>query len=147
VRPRRQAGVVARPLNFTVRAQVRMSRRQYILLGIMALGFVAMAWFVAWDNGIPMTQMVGYCLAGVLLVAVAVISLMKERTGALGLSGWIKVVFGSYALAFAIWMLGSVVLLPLVGYAGFEVLNRPWFGVALLALAVLVFPIVRRYMR
>ena len=124
-----------------------MAPRHYILIGVLALGFIAMAWFVASDNGIPWTQMVGYGLSGVLLVMVAIISLRKEKAGALGISGWLKCVFGSYALAFATWMLGSVILLPVVGYAGFELLDRPWFGVALLLLAVLFFPFVRRYMR
>jgi amino acid transporter len=124
-----------------------MTGRQRILLVLLALGVVAMGWFVASDNGLPLAQMAGYGLFGLLLVLVAILSLRKERAGALGLSRWLKYAFGSFALAFALWMLGSVILLPFVGYAGFELMDRHWFGVAFVGLALLLFPITRRYLR
>jgi len=124
-----------------------MARRHYILIGLLALGCIAMAFFVASNNDVLLRDMAGYGLFGVLLVVIAIVSLRKEGSGSLGVPRWLKQVFGAYALAFAVWMLGSVILLPLVGYAGFELIDRPWFGIGLVLLGLLLFPITRRYMR
>lgn len=55
-----------------------------------------------------------------------------------------KVLFASYALAFATWMMGSVLLLPLFGYQGFELLGTPIFMYLLLGLTLLVSPFIAR---
>jgi len=106
-----------------------------------------MTWFIASDNGIPLEQMAGYALFGGVLVLLAIVSLYKERMGGLGVSGWLKYAFGSFALAFALWMLISLILLPFAGYAGFELMDSHWFGFAFLGLALLLLPIARRYLR
>jgi hypothetical protein len=108
---------------------------------------IAMTWFVAWDNGISLTHMAAYGLFGVFLIVIAFISLQKgSPLGLAALPHWLKYVYGSFAMAFAIWMLGSVILLPFVGYAGFELLQKPWSGVGFLLLALVLLPITRRYM-
>lgn len=82
----------------------------------------------------------------IVLVGAAVIGalLSKGSSRKNGVFRAFKVLFASYALAFATWMLGSVLLLPLFGYKGFELVGTPMFIYLLLGLSLLVSPFVAR---
>jgi hypothetical protein len=129
---------------------VQLSRGHYFLVAALAVGLIAMFWFMAAEYAASGGQIAGYAGFGTLMVVLAIVNLRKGSTFSLGtrsLPHWLKSAFGAYALAFALWMLGSLLLLPFAGYAGFDLLGRPWFGPAILALTVLLLPITLRYMR
>jgi hypothetical protein len=45
-------------------------------------------------------------------------------------------------------MLGSVLLLPVIGFAGFELVEwRPWLGVGFLILTAALIPLTTRFMQ
>ena len=83
---------------------------------------------------------------GIVLVGVAVIGVLasKGSTKKKGIIRAFKVLFASYALAFASWMLGSVLLLPIVGHKGFQLLDKPIFIYLLLGLALVISPFISK---
>lgn len=83
---------------------------------------------------------------GIVLIGAAVLGVLlsKGSSKKKGMFRAFKVLFASYALAFAAWMLGSVLLLPLLGYKGFELVGTPIFVYLLLGLTLLVSPFVAR---
>ena len=127
-----------------------MAKRSLVLISALAIAFAGMVAFIFWQYDIPMRELGGYILFGVLLVAIAFVSILRPNlipSGAVR-GRWPRQVFGAFALAFASWMLGSVLLLPVIGFAGFELAERrPWFGVGLVILAATFFPLTRRFMR
>jgi hypothetical protein len=126
-----------------------MAKRTYVLISALAISFAGMVAFISWQYNTPMRELGGYILFGVLLVAIAFVSIVRPNlipSGAVR-GRWPRQVFGAFALAFASWMLGSVLLLPVIGFAGFELVERPWFGVGLIILAAALFPLTRRFMR
>jgi hypothetical protein len=126
-----------------------MAKRTYVLILALAISFAGMVAFISWQYNTSMRELGGYILFGVLLVAIAFVSIVRPNlipTGAVR-GRWPRQVFGAFALAFASWMLGSVLLLPVIGFAGFELVERPWFGVGLFILAAALFPLTRRFMR
>ena len=124
-----------------------MNKRHLMLLGLLAIGGAALAWFLSEEYGASQGQIVGFSLFAALLVAAAIVSLRTESRGQLGITGWAKCVFGSFALTFAIWLLVSTFMLPIFGYAGFELLGKPSFTVAFVVLTILLIPVTRRYLR
>jgi hypothetical protein len=58
-----------------------MNRRAYILIAVLALGFVAMGGFLAWRNELPAGELRNTVLSGVLLVGIAVFAVKRERLG------------------------------------------------------------------
>jgi hypothetical protein len=125
-----------------------MAKRSYVLISALAIAFAGMVWFMSRQYDTPMRDMGGYILFGVLLVTIALISILRPNLIGSAVRGrWPRQVLGAFALAFASWMLGSVVLLPVIGFAGFELMERPWFGVGFLILAAAFFPLTRRFMR
>tara|TARA_R110002073_G_scaffold93363_4_gene218154 strand:- start:1822 stop:2205 length:384 start_codon:yes stop_codon:yes gene_type:complete len=126
-----------------------MNRRGYLLIMAMAVAFITMAWFISSRQELPLTDFLVLILFGIFLVVVALVSVQRRSWIGLPTSpgrDWLKYVFGSFALSFGSWMLGSVLLLPFVGFAGFDLLARPWFIMALCCLALAFFPFVRRFM-
>jgi cytochrome b561 len=123
-----------------------MPRGTAILIGLLAISFAGMLAFLFVQPNFEPSQLGGYIGFGVLLVAIAAVSAgRKNRTS--GSSAGSKHITGAFALAFGSWMLGSLLLLPVVGYAGFEMLHTPWFLVGFFALALAWYPVTKRYMR
>lgn len=127
-----------------------MNRRSYILIAVMAIAFVAMVWFITLRNEMPMGDIRRSVLFGILLVGIALISVRQGSwvgVWRLSTGGWAKYLLGSFALACASWALTSLLLLSLIGYAGFELLQKPWFGAGLFLLVLCFFPLTRRFMK
>jgi hypothetical protein len=79
-----------------------MSKRSYMLIAALAIAFAGMVFFIAWDNDIPMREMGGYALFGVLLITLPLVALIRPNligTGAWG-TRWCRYIFGAFALAF-----------------------------------------------
>jgi hypothetical protein len=126
-----------------------MAKRSYVLISALAIAFVGMLVFFSEQDNTPVREMGGYILFGVLLVGIAIVSIVRPNLirSASVQGGWPRQAFGAFALAFASWMLASVVLLPVIGFAGFDLVERPWLGIGLLILAAALFPLTRRFMR
>ena len=127
-----------------------MVKRSSLLILALAIAFAGMVAFMSWQYDTPMREMGGYVLFGILLVVIALVSVVRPNlipsTAVRG--RWPRQVFGAFALAFASWMLGSVLLLPVIGFAGFDLVERrPWFGIGFLILAAALIPVTRRFMR
>jgi hypothetical protein len=124
-------------------------KRSYVLISALAIAFAGMVAFMSWQYNMPMREMGGYILFGILLVVIAIVSAFRPNLiKSTALRGrWPRQVFGAFALAFASWMLGSVLLLPVIGFAGFELVERrPWFGIGFLMLTAALIPVTRRFM-
>ncbi len=126
-----------------------MAKRSAVLIAALAFAFICMCCFLAWHNDSSLQDMAGPALFGVLLVAVAFITIIKPDSvsSAIPRSALAKQLFGAFALAFASWMLCCVLALPIFGYAGFELMDRPWFSLAFLVLAAAFFPVTRRFLK
>ncbi len=127
-----------------------MAKRSSLLILALAIAFAGMVAFMSWQYDTPMREMGGYVLFGILLVVIALVSVVRPNlipsTAVRG--RWPRQVFGAFALAFASWMLGSVLLLPVIEFAGFDLVERrPWFGIGILILAAALIPVTRRFMR
>ncbi len=127
-----------------------MAKRFYVLISALAIAFAGMVAFISWQYDTPMREIGGYILFGVLLVVIALVSIIRPnliRSAAVR-GRCSRKVIGAFARAFASWMLSSVLLLPVIGFAGFELVERrPWFGIGLLILAAALFSLTRRFMR
>jgi hypothetical protein len=80
-----------------------LTRRHYVLVTVLALGFVAMVWFIAQDSPIAPSEMALYGLFGALMVTLAVLTLRRNVSDSptgVSLPRWLKCVFGAYALTF-----------------------------------------------
>ena len=127
-----------------------MVTRQRILVALLALAFIAMAFYLAERDELAPSARVGMVLFGVLLVGLPWLYLSRPHlvgSPMTRIRGWSAQLTAACALAFASWLLASTILLPIAGYASFELANRPWFGIAYLALAMAYLPLVRRLLR
>ena len=134
----------------SVSAHMALRPRQYVLTCVLALAFTAMAISLTKGNDPSTNVVVGLSIFGLLLIVIPVLAMQNILPlGSLRSSGpsWVKCAFGSIASAFALWLLGSIALLPFVGYRGFELVDSRWFGFAIGLLALALFPVARRYLK
>ena len=127
-----------------------MARSHKILIAILVFSSIAMTWFIASNYHTQPSDIALYFAFGVVIIATAIFGLRRKRPEPSSrpvVWRWTKYVVAAYALAGATWMLVSVVALPFVGYRGFLLLEKPWFGAGLLSLTLLLLPITRRYLR
>lgn len=122
-----------------------MNKRNLIFVGALTISYLLMVAFLSYQYP-EQVNVLMQATFGVILVGVAVIGVLfsKGSSRKKGVFRALKVLFASYALAFATWMLGSVLLLPLFGYKGFELVGTPMFIYLLLGLSLLVSPFVAR---
>lgn len=122
-----------------------MSQSSKILIAFLVVSYLAMVAFLSYrypdQENLMLQGAFGLVLIGVAIIGIK-ISMKNGKSRGVGRA--FKVLFASLALVFAVWMGGSVLTLPVVGYRGFELLGRGWFGVFWLAGAVLVAPFVSK---
>jgi predicted MFS family arabinose efflux permease len=120
-----------------------VSKRNIIFISALIFSYIGMVLYLSYrypEQSDPIIHVLfGIAFIGAAVIGVFISRKFEKTKGTLRI---IKVLFASYAVAFATWMLGSVLLLPLVGYAGFELLAEPIFGILLLGGALLLTPIV-----
>ena len=85
---------------------------------------------------------------GLILVGAAIAGLLLgNRIGRVkGILRVIKILIASYAISFASWLLLSTLMLPIVGYKGFMLVESHIFGYILLCVTLALLPIVSRKM-
>ena len=122
-----------------------MNKRNLIFIGALAISYLMMVAYLSYHYP-EQVNILMQATFGIILVGAAVIGILisKGSSKKKGIFRVFKVLFASYALAFAMWMLGSVLLLPLLGYKGFESVGTPIFTYLLLGLMILVSPFVAR---
>jgi hypothetical protein len=99
---------------------------------------------------IPARQVPSFIFMGLVLLALALALLSGRSWRASALDAkvrWFKYFFDSVVLVFAIWVLASLVAIPFAGYAGFDLIHKPWFNLGTLLLALILLPVTRRYTR
>ena len=122
-----------------------MNKRNLIFIGALAISYLLMVAFLSYQYPEQVNVLLQSTF-GIALVGAAVIGVLlsKGTSKKKGIYRAFKVLFASYALAFAAWMLGSVLLLPLLGHKGFELVGTPMFLYLLLGLTLLLSPFVAR---
>jgi len=122
-----------------------MNTRNLIFIGALTISYLLMVAFLSYQYP-DQVNVLMQATFGIVLIGAAVIGMLlsKGSSKKKGIFRALKVLFGSYALAFAAWMLGSVLFLPFLGYKGFELVGTPMFMYLLLGLTVLVSPFVAR---
>lgn len=122
-----------------------MDKRNLIFIGALAISYLLMVAFLSYQYP-EQVNILMQATFGIVLIGAAVLGVLlsKGSSKKKGMFRAFKVLFASYALAFAAWMLGSVLLLPLLGYKGFELVGTPIFVYLLLGLTLLVSPFVAR---
>ena len=122
-----------------------MTKRNLILVGVLAFSYLLMTAYLSYRYP-EQSDLLFQIAFGVVLIGAAIIGLKvsKGSSAKKGIFRALKILFASYALAFAAWMLGSALLLPLFGYAGFELLKKPIFMYILLGLTLAVSPVVAK---
>lgn len=122
-----------------------MNKRKLILIGALGISYLLMVAFLSYQypDQVSVLQQATF---GVVLVGVAILGLLhsKGQSKKKGVFRAFKVLFASYALALGIWILGSVLLLPLLGYKSFDLVGTSMFMYLLLGLSLLVSPFVAR---
>ncbi|MCW5658421.1 MAG: hypothetical protein KIT60_12015 [Burkholderiaceae bacterium] len=124
-----------------------MPRRQLALLAVLALGFALFVAFAATSEHWSLGDVVGLAAVGIVFVVFAFVLLATRGRqpvdGHRGMPRWYWVLFASFAAAFALSMLLSVLAMPFVGYRGFDLFfgSERWL---LLVLAAAVYPFVRK---
>ena len=122
-----------------------MNKRNLILIGALAISYLLMVAFLSYQYPEQVTVLM-QATFGIVLIGAAVIGIFlgKGASKRKGIFRAFKVLLASYAIAFAVWMLGSVLLLPLLGYKGFELVGKPMFIYLLLGLTLVLSPFVAR---
>ena len=122
-----------------------MTSRNMILVGALAFSYILMVVYLS-DQYPDHGHMFHPITFGIALVGIAIVGLKLGRRGRKhpGIFRVLKVLLASGAVAFAVWMLGSVLLLPVVGYEGFLFVGRPLFFYVLGGVALLVSPLVAK---
>ena len=123
-----------------------METRTKILVSVLAISFLIMILFLFVQYGATKEQLIPAILFGVVLVTTAIFSLKIEKKVFQGKS-IIKIIFASFALAFALILLIGILALPFVGFEALELLMGNNTGIILVVLAVVVSPITAKYLR
>ena len=122
-----------------------MTKRNILLIGVLAFSYLAMVAYLTYrypEQGSVLSQLT----FGIVLVGAAVIGLLLKRgkKRGRGVLRALKVLAASYAIAFAVWMLCSVILHPLIGYEGFLLVGQPILFYVLAGVALLVSPLIAK---
>jgi len=56
-----------------------MAKRTYVLISALTIAFAGMVAFISWQYNTPMRELGGYILFGVLLVAIALVSIVRPE--------------------------------------------------------------------
>jgi len=120
-----------------------MTKRNLVLIGSLALAYIIMAAYLTYrypEQG----NILGQIAFGALLVGSATIGARLSDRGARskGIIRALKILFASWAFSFAAWMGISVLLLPFIGFEGFELIQNQWFIFVLLGGALVASPLV-----
>lgn len=123
-----------------------MKKRTTALVTVLAISFFMMILFLFIQYGATKEQLILAILFGVILVTTAIFILKTEKKVFKGKS-IIKIIFASFALAFALTLLVGILALPFVGFKALELLIGNNTGIILIVLAVVVSPITAKYLR
>lgn len=127
---------------------MRMSIRQRALLVAFTVSLATLAWFLVREYQVSSQQRFGIVLFVVLALGLALVVILRPGDSPGASSGLVAKRFvASYAMAFALWLLASVLVLPLAGYGGFNLTERWWFSGFLLALAAAAYPVAKRWLK
>ncbi len=122
-----------------------MTKRNFILTSVLGISYLVVMGLIFYQfHG--QVNLFTLIVFGIVLFGVAILCIRINHGGSSnkGISRILKVLFASYAIAFALWMLGSVLMLPVIGYSGFLYLENSFFSLILLCGALLVSPLVAR---
>ena len=122
-----------------------MNKRNLIFIGALAISYLFMVAFLSYQYP-EQVNILMQATFGIVMVGVAVIGVLlsKGPSKKKGVFRAFKILFASYALAFATWMLASVLLLPIFGFEGFMLVEKFWFGYLLLGMTLLAAPFVAK---
>ena len=123
-----------------------MNKRAKILVSTLAITFLLMVIFIFTQHGGNIEQISPFLIFGVALVFIAIFSLKIEKSIFSG-KNIIKIIMGSFALAFGAILLIGVLSLPFVGFKGLEVIMGHNTGYYWLALALVLSPITAKYLK
>ena len=116
-------------------------------MSVLAISFLIMILFLFVQHDATKEQLIPAILFGVVLVTTAIFSLKIEKKVFKG-KNIIKIIFASFALAFALILLIGILALPFVGFEALELLVGNNTGIILVVLAVVVVsPITAKYLR
>lgn len=123
-----------------------MNKRAKILVSTLAITFLLMVLFIFTQHGGSKEQIIPFLSFGVVLVLMAIFSLRIEK-GIFSGKNIIKVIIGSFALAFGAMLLVGVLSLPFVGFKGLEIIMGHNTGYYWLILAFIASPITAKYLK
>jgi hypothetical protein len=126
-----------------------MSLRRKLLVAALALAAIAFA-AQGVAGGVEPEGLLAWCGFSLVLVVVAFVTLRREVTGSIptvayGPLG--KYGTAAFALSFATYFGGSTLLLPVIGFAGFEFVGTPWFPLLFGGLAAIYYPLSKRWIQ
>ncbi len=105
-----------------------------------------MVLFIFTQHGGSKEQIIPFLFFGVVLVLIAIFSLRIEK-GIFSGKNIIKVIIGSFALAFGAMLLVGILSLPFVGFKGLDIIMGHNTGYYWLILAFIVSPITAKYIK
>ena len=125
-----------------------MTKRNLILIFILAISYIGMATYLSFSYP-EQRNVLFQSTFGIVLIGAAIIGTHLDRgvRKKKGIIRWLKIFFASYAMVFAVWLLGSVLLLPVVGYKSFFLLENPAFPYIMLAAMILALPIIAKKLK
>jgi hypothetical protein len=65
-----------------------MVKRSYVLISALAIAFAGMVAFMSWQYDVPMRELGGYILFGILLVVIALVSAARPNLDQIGSCAW-----------------------------------------------------------
>jgi len=123
-----------------------MNKRAKILVSTLAITFLLMVIYIFTQHGGNKDQIIPFLIFGVVLVFMATFSLKIEKSIFSG-KNIIKIIMGSFTLAFGAIILIGILCLPFVGFKGLEIIMGHNVGYYLLALALVLSPITAKYIK
>ncbi len=122
-----------------------MNKRNLIFIAALAVSYLLMISFLNFKYPEQVNVLL-YSTFGIVLMGIAIIGVLlsKGSNKKNGNFRVFKIILACFTLAFAIWMLGSVLLLPFIGHKGFELIGTPIFKYLLLGMSLLLSPFVAK---
>ena len=123
-----------------------MTTRKKILLLALSISYFLFAALGVWSMGGEPAAIVVFGTFGLGMVVAVILGLHQERLGdppAWMLGGSDKFTTASSVIAFIVWLVGALALLPLLGPVSFS----PWGMITILPLHFALLPWVKRNMR
>ena len=122
-----------------------MTERGIYVVCVFGLAYLVVAAYLSYQSPehrhIWVQATLGIVVLGAVIVGRNLAGYERKRSG---IYRALKVLVASYAVAFSMWMLISLLLLPVVGYAGILFVGSPLYLYVLIGVALVVLPFVAK---